>query len=117
MFKFRVLTTTVALLACSPAAAQNCQTMAAAKAETEAQSTALGGVVLTLFGKEASDYLAVVNAVPPETHLAAASIMLFSIPGRGAVIGLILDGHVCIAGRIGYDVHEKALKAARGEGV
>jgi|EndMetStandDraft_2_1072991.scaffolds.fasta_scaffold106926_2 hypothetical protein len=105
----------LALLAVTPAmAGPSCQTLEAAQVETAAQSQKLGGEVITLSGVEAHQYLDVVNAVPPQTHLDADKVMLLVVPERGAVIGLVQSSNVCIAGRIGSAVHERAIKAARG---
>ena len=109
---------TLALLAATPVqAGGTCQTIEAAEAETAAESQKLGGEVITLSGTEAHQYLDVVNAVPPQTHLDAEEVILLVVPDRGAVIGLVQSSSVCIAGRIGSAVHERAIKAARGESV
>ena len=108
----------LAMFAVTPAVAgPSCQSLAAAAAETAAESQKLGGEVITLSGTEAHQYLDVVNAVPPQTHLDAEEVILLVVPDRGAVIGLVQSSSVCIAGRIGSAVHERAIKAARGESV
>jgi hypothetical protein len=105
----------LALFAATPAlAGDRCQTLQAAEAETIADSRVLGGEVIRLSGYQAHQYLDVVNAVPPQTHLDAEGVMLLVIPNQGAVIGLVESSNVCIAGHIGAAVHEKALRAARG---
>lgn len=102
-------------LACMPAAAGGCQSLIAAEVETAMEAQKLGGEVLTLKGHEAADYLDIVNSVPPLTHMAAEAIILLVVPNRGAVIGLVSGGTVCVAGRIGAAVHARALKKAQGE--
>ena len=115
----RALIAAMILLVCTSAVAPartSCHPIEVAKAEANDIIAKLGGGELVeLSGKEATSYLDSVNSVPPETHLAAKSVMLLAMPGRGVVIGLVIDGNVCIAGRVGMDVHEKALKAAKGE--
>jgi hypothetical protein len=98
----------------SPAQGQTCQSRKDADAETAAEAAKFGGTVLTLKGSQAEHYLAVVNAVPPVTHLDAPVVLLLVIPDQGAVIGLVLGENVCIAGHIGAAVHKRAIEAAQG---
>jgi len=108
----------LAMIVAGPASAgQICQSLGDAQAQTAAQAQKSGGEVILLSGPEARQYLDVVNSVPPLTHMDAENVLLLVVPDRGAVIGLVVNTNVCIAGRIGAAVHDRALKAARGVSV
>jgi len=112
---YRVLMTTLILLACTPAAAGPvCQSLESAITEVKPLADKMHGQIIELTPSETTDYLRVLNAQPPETHLTADSLLIFFVPERGAVIGIVKDGCVFIAGRIGEPVHIRAISAARG---
>lgn len=112
----RLLLAALFLLVCSPAVAAECKTLEAAITELKPVADKLHGEIIELTPAESGPYLDVVNAFPPATHMTADSVLLLTVPERGAAIILVSKGCAAFAGRIAVSLHDKALRAARGEG-
>lgn len=99
----------------APGDPQHCQSVAEANAEIDAAIAKVGGARETLSGKAAQDYLDVVNAEPPTSHITSPLIVLFERETDTVIGAQTAEDKICIVARVGARIHAKALKAAKGE--
>jgi hypothetical protein len=72
----------------------------------------------TLQGDQAKRYLAVINAEPPESDLSGDKIHV-SVGPRNAAVAIMAGDNICTLDfqTYSHELHERAMKAVKGEPV